>query len=193
MEQSPLRINIKPSVKPIIKGVLSLRGFLMLLIGLGVLHTGISFIGESWVVSLICFAAFIFFLVLAVKFYEQVFYQEYLLLEPEGITVVLKTFVREKQQYFAINALKHLGFAGQRAYTHNAMYSPVFDITGLEAGEKEMQYVIDDGTMEIETADKKHRFGKNMNSWDTEEIIKQIENYYGQSFSPQINDEPHEA
>lgn len=193
MEQSPLRIHIKPSVKRIIKGVLSLRGFLMLLIGIGALHTGITFLNESLLVSIICFAAFVFFVLLAVKFLEQVFYSEFLLLDQAGITVVLKTFLREKQTYFQLSSITRLGFAGQVAYTHNAMHNPVFDITGLEASEKELQYVIDDGTLTIESAEKNLRFGKNMNSWDAEDIINQIEKYFGQSFSPLIQDDPHES
>lgn len=192
MEKPPLRINLQPKIKPIIKAVLSLRGFLMLLIGLGALHTGITFLKESILVALICFAAFVLFVILAKKFLEQVFYHEYLLLMSNGITLYYKTFLQEKETFFEKENIKQFGFAGQVPYTHNAMHNPVFDITGLEASEKEMQYVIDKGTLEIETNDLKHRFGKNMASWDAEEIIAQVEQYYGAAFKPLENSNNHD-
>ncbi len=192
MEKQPLRINLQPKIKPIIKAVLSLRGFLMLLIALGALHTGITFLKESLLVALICFAGFVLFVILAKKFLEQVFYHEYLELKPEGISLHYKTFLQQKETFFEKENIKQFGFAGQVPYTHNAMHNPVFDITGLEASEKELQYVIDKGTLEIETEDGKHRFGKNMASWDAEEIIAQVEQYYGRAFKPIENTNQHD-
>ncbi len=181
--ENELRIDFNPNVKPIIKAVLSIRGFLMLIIALGCLHTGIGFIGDSTLVAVICFAAFVLFLIIGKKFLEQVFFQEYILLNKQNIKIYHKTFLQEKETIIAINEIKHFGFAGQQPYTHNAMHSEVMDITGLQAGEKELQYVIDKGTLEIETEHLKHRFGKNLASWDAEEIIYKVEMFLGRGFN----------
>jgi len=185
--EDELRIDFNPKVKPIIKAVLSLRGFLMLMIALGCLHTGIGFIGDSTLVAVVCFAAFILFLIIGKKFLEQVFFQEYIILNKEQIKIYHKTFLQEKEQVFNLNELKHFGFAGQQKYTHNAMHSEVMDITGLEANEKELQYIIDKGTLEIETETSKHRFGKNLASWDAEEIIYKVEMFLGRGFNKNEN------
>lgn len=153
--EAELRIDLNPKVKPIIKAVLSLRGFLMVLIGLGSLHTGITFLGESTLVAIICFVVFILFIFIGKKFLEQVFFHEYIILNKDAMHIYHKTFLQETKSTFLLKELKHFGFAGQQKYTHNAMHSEVMDITGLQATEKELQYVIDNGTLEIETDNKK--------------------------------------
>jgi hypothetical protein len=65
------------------------------------------------------------------------------------------------------------------------------DFTGLGTSERELQYLIDDGTIEITTETENLRFGKNMTSWETEEVIEQLEAITKRKFSakPQENDE----
>jgi hypothetical protein len=183
LEKKALRIDLNPNVKPIIKAVLAIRGFLMLAIGLGSLHTGIGFWNDSILVAIICFAVFVFFMIIGKKFLEQVFFNEYILLDDKTIKIYLKTFLQEKEHVFNIGEIKHFGFTGQHKYTQHPMHNSVIDITGLEATEKELQFVIDKGTLEIATELEKHRFGKNISSWDAEEIIEKIENYCQKKFN----------
>lgn len=182
MENGNMRIDFSPKVKPIIKAVLSIRGFLMLLIAIGALHTCITYYKESLLVAFICLAVFIFFLILSKKFLEQVFFHEYLILKRDAICVYYKTFLQEKEMVFPLNHILQFGFAGQQKYTNNAMHNNVIDFTGLEASEKEMQYIIDNGTLEIVSNEMSHRFGKNMASWDAETVIEKVENYFGRKF-----------
>lgn len=181
--ESALRIDLRPNVKPIIKAVLSLRGFLMLLIGLGALHTGISFLQESLLVAIICIAAFVLFIFIAKKFLEQVFFSEYIILNANHISIFYKTFLQEKQQNFKVDEVIYFGFAGRQEYTQHPMHNDFVDVTGLEATEKELQYVIDIGTLEITSLNSKYRFGKNIASWEAEEIIEKVENFYQRKFN----------
>lgn len=105
----------------------------------------------------------------------------------ENITLVRKSLSQTKEYVFKINAIKYFGFANQQ-YTKHPMDNPVIDFTGLAAQEKELQYIIDEGNIKIETDTKNIKFGKNIPSWEVEEIIEEIELFTGRKFSKPISE-----
>lgn len=60
---------------------------------------------------------------------------------------------------------------------------PQYPYAGWGVSEKEVQYVIDDGTIELFYNGATRRFGKNIASWDAEEIISRIERFTEHTFN----------
>lgn len=172
-----LIIDVKAKLKPIIKFGFILQGVIILLgvIALGIL--GITTMHDITWLSVLVIGGALFFFYVAKKYFENVFFTEKLIITPYTITVINKTWARENRQEFELRNIKYLGYAGTINYTEHPMNNKVVDFTGLGTAEKELQFLIDNGTIEIETEETVLRFGKNVSSWDAEEIIEQIERY----------------
>lgn len=131
------------------------------------------------VVSLFA-SALIFYLMK--HFFKNVIFTEYIVLDTDSITIFYKSIAALSQKKFKLTEIIYFGFAGYTEFTNHTMHSQVLDITGLGTREKQLQNLIDEGTIEIETVNAKHRFGKNMASWDVEELINEIEQITGKKF-----------
>ena len=84
-----------------------------------------------------------------------------------------------------LNEILYFGFADQQ-YTKHTMDNPIIDFTGLATQERELQYVIDEGNIKIETTDRTIKFGKNMPSWDVEDVVEEVEAFTGIKFKTPI-------
>ena len=159
---------------------MTVKAFLILLMAIGVFIMAFNFMSSPTalyvllIVGLVLLSAFL-------KMLSSVFFRESVILTKHTITVVQEKPFQTKKHDFNVNDIIYLGFSEQQ-YTKNAMDNPVVDFTGLAAGEKELQYVIDEGNITLQTADKAIKFGKNMPSWDVEELLLQIEQTTGKKF-----------
>ena len=183
MSNIPLVIDLKPQTKAVIKIGFAFMGFLIML-GVGAfLFMALTIITDITVLAVFLIGAAILFFYISKKYFQNVFYKEQIMVEGDKLIVSNKSWGTEKVYEFNMNDISFFGHVGMREYTEHPMNNNVVDFTGLGTGERELQYLIDDGTIEISTEDEVLRFGKNMSSWDTEEVITKIEKYTNRKFS----------
>ncbi len=96
-----------------------------------------------------------------------------------------------KRYEFDLNQIKCFGFSEQQ-YTKHPMDNPIVDFTGLGTQEKELQYIIDEGNILIETDSKNIKFGKHVPSWEVEVLLEKIESFTGRKFTKPILNTPSE-
>ncbi len=183
MSNSPLVIDLKPETKAVIKIGFAFMGFLIMLGVAAFLFMALTIITDITVLAVFLIGAAILFFYISKKYFRNVFYKEQIIVEGDKLIVSNKSWGTEKVYEFSINDINFFGHVGMREYTEHPMNNNVVDFTGLGTGERELQYLIDDGTIEISTEDEVLRFGKNMSSWDTEEVIAKIEKYTNRKFT----------
>lgn len=175
-----IKIELKSKVNSVIRTGMTVKAFLIFLMVLGTFIMAFNFMNSPTVlcillvIGIVLISAFL-------KMLGSVFFRESLILTRQTITVLQEKPFRTKKYDFNTGDIIYLGFVEQQ-YTKNAMDNQVVDFTGLAAGEKELQYVIDEGNIMLQTADKLIKFGKNMPSWDVEEVLTQIEQVTGRKF-----------
>ena len=113
------------------------------------------------------------------------FFSETLIVTKQSIAIIHKNLANTKESVVNFNEIHYFGFANQQ-YTKHTMDNPTLDVTGLAQRESELQYIIDEGNIKIETSSKAIKFGKNMPSWDVEEVIEEIEEFTGLKFKTPI-------
>lgn len=177
------RIPLGSRNSPILRFGFVLQGVLLML---GVIVFAVAtmhiFSGNTLVLAILSLLAAILFFLLARQYFNNVFFKEWIAINGSQIKIVNKNLTDYREKVFETGDIKFLGYAGRLKYTEHPMHSEVLDITGLATVEKELQYLIDEGTMEIETDWEVFRFGKNMTSWDAEEAITQLESYLQKKF-----------
>ncbi len=188
--EDELNIELKSSQKLIIKIGFVFQGLLILVTVLGLIYFGLVIMDDITLLSLFSFGCALFFLYISRNYFNNVFFKERLTITREKIIIINRKLGEEKKHEIYIRDVIFFYFAGNFEYTEHPMNNPIIDFTGLGVGEKELQYLIDDGKIIIETHDEVFRFGKNTTSWDAEDVINQIENFTGIKFeSKNINKE----
>jgi len=182
MNAEEFKVDLRAPVKPVIRAGLIFQGVLFVLMLPALVIMGMQIYRDLPLLSLLPFGGCIFFFFIARRYLGNVFFKEYLLLTPETISVVQRRLGDETRVDFAVDDIKYFSFAGFREYTSHPMDNKVVDFTGLGTTERELQFLIDDGTIEIETSDKAFRFGKNVPSWEAEEVIAAVEGYLKKKF-----------
>lgn len=184
-------INVKAQVKPIIKFGFAFQGFVIIIGIIGFVFLGYDFFSNSSIIGMICFAIALFFYFVARKYFDNVFLKEQISIDGNSLIVLITKGGNEKKYVFELDDIKYLGHVGGVEYTEHPMNNRIVDFTGLGTTERELQYLIDDGTIEITTEEESLRFGKNMTSWETDDVIEQLEAITKRKFSskPQENEE----
>lgn len=116
----------------------------------------------------------ILYFLIANKFLSNVYFKEFIDIDEENDTLSLikKTLFSEKSKKIILSNVRSIKFVGRIEYTNHTMNNDIVDFTGLNTREKELQYLIDEGTIQVETNDEVFRFGKNMSSWNADELYK---------------------
>jgi hypothetical protein len=195
-----LHIPLNAGAKPVLKIWFLIRASFASIIAIGAGLAGVFMIQESVIGALVIFSIAILATVIFFNMLNAVFYNEQLLLTKDSITLIQKKVTGTKKHTFSLTDILYFGFAEQH-FTKHPMDNSIVDFTGLAAREKELQYVIDEGNIKLETAHKTIRFGKGLPSWDVEEAIEKVEAFTGKKFSKpkqekidtQIIDETEEA
>ncbi|PBQ30641.1 hypothetical protein CNR22_02250 [Sphingobacteriaceae bacterium] len=181
-----LSIKLNSGSKSILKIGFLLRALILLITIIGAALTGINVFKEMPLLGIICLAVSIGVLIILYNMLKAAFYSESLLITKQTITVIYKTQGNTTETSFHLDDIRYFGFFQQHYTKHPMDTNPFIDVTGLAVLEKELQYVIDEGNIKIETATKSMRFGKNMPSWDVEELVEEIENFTGLKFKTPI-------
>ncbi len=140
----------------------------------------------------------LFFLLTAIVYYlvtknflKNIFYTEKIIATNGALVMSIKKWgCAEEKWEFNLDEITSFGHAGSIKYTDHPMNNAVIDFTGLAVGERQLQVLVDDGTIVIETANDSLRFGKNMPSWDTEEIVARVEGFTGRKFVNKYANDP---
>ena len=179
--QESINIELNSGSKSILKIGFLIRACFILFFVIGTALFGLYIFKVSIIIAIVCLIITFIMFRIFFKMLNAAFYKEYLIVTKESITVVLKNLSSTKKNVFKLNTINYFGFANQY-YTKHPLDNQIIDFTGLAAREKELQYVIDDGNIKIETGTKSIKFGKNMPSWDVEELVEKIELFTGRKF-----------
>jgi hypothetical protein len=189
MTQETIKVSIKREIKPIIRFGLLFQGAIILMAVPVFLYLAYE-AAEFFLLSLLTAGGAVFFLLIGKKYFENVLYKEYFTIGNGDLTVVHKTLWKEREQRFSIPEIRYFSFAGEREYTRHPMDNDVVDFTGLGTSERELQYLINDGTLEIETDKLTFRFGKNIPSWTADEIFGELKDKTGLIFKSKYPPDP---
>jgi hypothetical protein len=137
---------------------------------------GFGMLKEIIYLGLLGIGGGLFFIYIVIKQIPLAFEREYIILDKRTIAICRQHLFSTTSEHFLLSNIISIEHVGHREYTEHPMNNSVVDFTGLAAGEKLVQAMVDDGTMEITSKDKIVRFGKNIASWDAETIIDEIEN-----------------
>ena len=172
-----LTIVIPSPVKPIVKYGLAFQGILFL--GLSIAFAGVI----VYSLNDMGFMAILFasFSVLGVysgfRYLSRAFHRELIEVTNDKLTVTDKYLFRSYVSVFKISDIQTLNVAGRNNFTSHPLEGKSLDYTGFGVSEKELQYIVEDGVIEIADKNKTKRVGKNLPSWDAEEITKKIKEF----------------
>jgi hypothetical protein len=97
---------------------------------------------------------------------RQAFNKEIIEITKDRITVIDKSLLKKKVKIFIVKEISDFDYVGRNKFTPHPLAGNSVDYTGFGVSEKELQYLIEDGTIEITSKQEKIRFGKNIPSWD---------------------------
>jgi hypothetical protein len=177
-----IKIDINSGSKSVLKLGLVLRAGAVLFTLVSLAIFGIQFFDDFITITLICFAMALGLFIVFFKIMNAAFFKEYLIVTKNGLTVFQKNLSGVKKYPVELSEIIYFGFSNQQ-YTKHVMHNPIVDFTGLATQEKEMQYIIDEGNIKIETENEIIKFGKNVPSWDVEELVTEVENFTGRKFA----------
>jgi hypothetical protein len=129
---------------------------------------------DMGIMTLIPIGTTILYFAIANRFLSNVYFKEFIDIDEENdtLSVIKKTLFSEKRKNVMLSSVRAIKFVGRIKYTNHTMNNDIVDFTGLNTRERELQYLIDEGTIQIETDDELFRFGKNMSSWNADELYK---------------------
>ena len=182
-----LKIDFQKTIKPILKNVFLFNGCLMFCS----IPLIIFVISQTWkdspISTMILFIVLIFTFIVAKKYHSNALYREFIIVNSETLTVANQIGHGEiKKKVFEIDHIVKLAFIGAIEYTEHPLQNNTVDIIGLATTEKELQFLIDEGTMEIITSNEKFRFGKNIPSWEAERIINLVKEFLGNRIKTEL-------
>lgn len=86
---------------------------------------------------------------------------------------------QRKTRTYEVRKISHLEFSGPGQLTKHPLSGSTVDYNGFGVTEMESQMVIPDGSVTFFYEGRTIRFGKNVYSWDAEEILKKLTEFTG--------------
>ncbi len=120
---------------------------------------------------------------IARSFIKKLTEQEILVITERDITITLTSIFGSKDKVFPLDKVKEIGVADDENFTPHPLEDNNAAIQ-LMVNERLIRYQITDGNMYISDGKARVRFGKEIPSWDAEEIVEKIEQYTGRTFLP---------
>jgi hypothetical protein len=170
-DTEPIRIDFQQNLKSIIKFGFAVQVCCVLIALPLFFYMGFVSWKETPIISLLFFGGGIFVYWIGKKYFANLYYKEYILLDDESLQVIYETG-KTKKKIFNVEEIRELGFVGDTEFTPHPLNNEIIDFTGLGVAEKEVQFLINEGTMVIKTENETFRFGKNIPSWEAERIIE---------------------
>jgi hypothetical protein len=174
-------IKLKSASSSILKAGFMFRAVFFGSFVFGAAALGISMLHDSLLLAAICFLVSFVLIIVIYRMLSTAFRSEEVLVGKHDLVIVQKGINVKTQETIPLDEIRRFGFF-ETQFTRNAMDIKTLDITGLAAQEHEMQYVIDEGNVMIETETRTFRFGKKLPSWEVEELVEQVEEICGRIF-----------
>lgn len=95
------------------------------------------------------------------------------------LSIRLKSLLRNRIKTYLISDIAYFKCVVENAFTKNSLHVGSFDYIGVQTGERQLQEVIKDGTLEFFYQGARVRFGIDILSWEAEEIIFRIGKFTG--------------
>jgi hypothetical protein len=129
----------------------------------------------------------LYFLV-ARAFIRRLTRQEIIKVNATSLIITDKYMFGESSKSYDLQHVSRIFFAGTENFTKHPLDGNHADI-GFRGMEGMVQYQITDGNIMVLYGKRQIRFGRNIPSWDAEEIIDAISKYTGKDFTPRIEAE----
>jgi hypothetical protein len=121
---------------------------------------------------------FLIIVILASRtYFASIFMSEHIIVDCHKLSYKKTVLFFTKTIVFPIDkpiSIKHIG---RQKFTKHPLDSGTIDYTGLGTAERELQYLIKDGTMELTGGKTKLIFGREISTWDAEVIISKIHKF----------------
>lgn len=175
--EGKLTIVILPLMKPIVKTGLAFIGILV--IGLSITFATVILYSlvDMGIMALVfgSFAGFGFYL--GSKYLGRAFSKEIIEITTDRITIIDKYLFKKEVKTFSIEEILNIDFVGRNNFTAHPLAGQTVDYTGFGTSEKELQFIIEDGAIEISNQQETKRFGKNIPSWDAEILMARLKKF----------------
>jgi hypothetical protein len=175
----PLTINISQKSRRSLKIFVIIQVIIGLIFCPLLIIEGLDMFQDIAFLGLLAIGGGLFFIYVIVRQIRTVFENESIQVDRKTLTLTRRHLFGSTSVQFLLSDPISIHHVGHREYTEHPMANSVVDFTGLAAGEKYVQTLVDDGTLEIRTDKKIVRFGKDVPSWDADKIIERIEQKLG--------------
>jgi hypothetical protein len=113
-------------------------------------------------------------LILIRVFLKRIFQKEILHITSDTLTFSKKFLFKTNKRTFRLDQISDLKIAGKENFTKHPLDTQGFDYLGIGTGEKELQFLIEDGTLSFFYSGSTVRFGKNVYDDEGEELLEKI-------------------
>ncbi|MCC6372989.1 MAG: hypothetical protein IT236_18445 [Bacteroidia bacterium] len=179
----PLTIHVSQKSRRSLKIIVLIQVIICAVVSPVMIYQGFGMLHDIAFMGILAIGGGIFFLYIIVPQLRSAFESEIIRVNSHTLTVTKGHLFGSTSEEFLLNEPLSINYVGHREYTEHPMANNVVDFTGLAAGEKLVQNLADDGTLEIRSPNKIVRFGKDVPSWDAEKLIKRIERKTGLKLS----------
>lgn len=185
-----LFVTVSPKMRP------------MLIIGLlfeGILYFGFAVFFAYLAISMFFFKGFFFLGVLALcvfgaiyflvsrTYFKRLFNKEVLIVDKTSMELIEKWLFNTTSQRYELDRISYFGYAGREDFSENPVSQRTYDITGIGTLEKEVQFMIEDGTIGFFYEGVSRRFGKRVAEEDIELIQEYIRTFTGKDLSKPVS------
>ena len=174
-----LIITILPIMKPIIVFGIIFQGIIVIGLSAFFIIIILQSLNQSgfWSIAPISIIVSVLYFFVGRAYLNRVFYKQTIEVSKDVFKIIDQYIIYSKDKEYSVNKIEHLHYVGREKFTPHPLANKTLDPTGLSVTENEVQYLIEDGTIEFTYDGSQVRFGKNIPSWDAEEVIDKIEKF----------------
>jgi hypothetical protein len=175
--EDKLTIVILPLMKPIVKTGLVFIGLLATGLSLTFAVVILYSLVDMGFMALVfgSFSGFGFYL--GIKYLDRAFHKETIEITKDSVTIIDKYLFKKEEKTFSTADILNIDFVGRNNFTDHPLAEKTGDYIGFGASEKELQFIIEDGAIEISNQQETKRFGKNIPSWDAETLLTRVKKF----------------
>lgn len=127
--------------------------------------------------------AAILYLLAAYRFLSRMLFDEKILLDDHSLTVIHRTPFFLQTNSYLWSDIGPLHYTGKSAKTDHPLKGKCYDYLGFETQEHLIQNLHHDGNLSFTYKGMPVRFGKNVFSWDAEEIVRMMKLFKGENLN----------
>jgi hypothetical protein len=182
-----LRVEIQARKKPVLRIGLLIQGILFLgltlffgfLVGYAIYAITYANIlsVQMTLILLLTIILFVLFALASRTYFINVYTKEIVSVDKKNLIYTKRTILFSRTQKFENYRQLSFTYVGENTFTKHPMSNDTIDSTGLGVTEREVQFLIKDGTMAISNGSTKMLFGRDIPSWDAKAIIACINKF----------------